>query len=202
MATTTEDTVAYCNCMEQVKRRLRLVAAITGGMLKTGDEGADAEFACLQLRKVLELIAFATLAANRERYSQARADVDKEWSAKRILERLARMNPDFYPVPVIPISKGPGRWHFDIVADGFLTQSDFAILFDKCSEVVHEWNPFRAGPRLVDFGRSISEWARRIERLLEVHHVRLIDQPDILLVRLTDPADGKAHVFSASPRPG
>jgi hypothetical protein len=190
---------APCFGLRQVKRRLRLVRAVTGRTLASGDEGADAEFACLQLRKTLELVAYAALAANRERYGQAHADVDRAWSAKRILERLRRMHPHFYPVPVAPVPQGPNRWHFEEVEDGFLTQDDFEFLFDKCCDVVHEWNPFRPGPRLVEFNRSIAEWADRIERLLAFHHVQLIDQDDVLLVRLSDPSDNKAHVITGSP---
>lgn len=185
--------------MEQVKRRLPLIRSITTGNVRTGDEGADAELACLHLRRCLELIAFATLAANRERYSQIRADVENEWRAKRILDRLKQLNPDFYPVSVTPIRKSPGHWHFDFVKEGFLTQDDFVFLYDKCSEVLHEWNPFRTDPRLVDFGQSISQWVEKIERLLDYHRIRLVDQTDVLLIRLSDPADGKAHVLSASP---
>jgi hypothetical protein len=203
MVTTTEaDKAAYCNCMEQVKRRLALVRAVTTGSICTGDEGADAELACMQVRKALELIAFATLAANRDRYSQIRADVQNEWRAKRILDKLKQLHPDFYPVPVTPVRVAPGQWHFDEVPGGYLTSDEFVDLYDKCSEVVHEWNPFRSGSRRVNFGWNIAEWAGRIERLLEFHHVRLVDQVDVLLVRLTDPSDGKAHVLTGTPQTG
>ncbi len=40
VATTMDaDKIAYCNCMEQVKRRLRLIRAITTGRVSTGDAG-------------------------------------------------------------------------------------------------------------------------------------------------------------------
>ncbi len=200
MATTDGDKIAYCNCMEQIKRRLRLIRVVTSGAVQTGDEGADAEFACLQIRKTLELLAFAALSANRERYLQVRADVGNEWRAKRILDRLRHLAPDFYPKPVVPVSLGPGRWHFDKVADGFLTEEEFVFLYDKCGDAIHERNPFRAGPRLIDLERSVAEWASRIEHLLTFHYVRLVNQDDLLLVRLEDPADGKAHVLTATPQ--
>jgi hypothetical protein len=198
MTTTHADKIAYCNCMEQVKRRLRLTRTLTSGAVRTGDEGADAEFACLQLRKALELLAFAALSANRECYAKVRADVENEWRAKQILDRLRQKHPDFYPVPVVRVSQGPGRWHFDRVTDGFLTEEEFVFLYDKCSEAVHEWNPFRPGPRFIDLERSIEQWAGRIERLLEFHYIRLVGQADLLLVHLEDPSDRKAHVFTAA----
>ena len=112
MATTTEaDKIAYCNSMEQIKRRLGLLRTVTSCGLRTGDEGADAEFACLQLRRALELVAFATLAANRQRYSEIRSDVQNEWRAKQILDRLKELNPAFYPVPVTPVRRGGRHVH-------------------------------------------------------------------------------------------
>lgn len=197
--TTKEDKQAYCSCMEQVKRRLALIRKITAGEIKTGDSDTDAEFACFQLRRALELIAFSTLAANRDRYSQIRSDVENEWRSKRILERLRKINPNFYPVPVIPTRISPNTWHFDLLADGFLAEAEFVLLYDKCSEAVHEWNPFRTDARLIDFGLSLVEWATRIENLLAFHQIRLIDQSDVLLVRLSDPNNGKSYVLTGTP---
>lgn len=186
--------------MEQVKRRLRVVRTIASGTARTGDDNADAEFACLQTRKALELIAFATLSANRERYAQVRADIAKEWRASKILERLRRMNPHFYPKPVIEVPTGaPGHHYFDNVTDGFLTEEEFAFLYDKCSDALHEWNPFRPEPRRIELQRHISDWADRIERLLTLHYVQLVDQDDVLLVQLNASSDGKAHVYLAQP---
>ena len=195
--TTEDDKIAYCSCMEQVKRRLRLVRSIAAGKMCTDDGSADAELACFQLRKALELIAFATLAANRDRYSQIRKDVEKEWSAKKILTKLKQMHPEFYPIPVKPTLLRPGHWHFEPVPEGFLTEEEFVFLYDQCSEVIHEWNPFRSAPRLVDFGRSVTDWAERIDCLLNFHYIQLVDQTDILLVQLVNSADGKASVLTA-----
>jgi len=110
MRTTTEaDKIAYCRCMEQIKRRLGLIRALASGAVRTGDKGADAEFACLQLRKALELLAFAALSVNKGCHEKLRKNFETEWRAKRILERLRQAHPDFYPVPLIPSSQGPGR---------------------------------------------------------------------------------------------
>jgi hypothetical protein len=184
--------------MDQVSRRLRLIGAVASGAVSTGDESANAEFACLQLRKALEQVAYAGLAASRERYAEVRPQIDREWRATKILERLAKIHPGFYPQPVAPVRRGPNRWHCDPVVDGFLTCDEFVFLYDKCSDVVHDWNPFREGPRVVELQRSVADWAARIERLLEYHLIRLVDQRDVLLVQLVGDA-GKARVLTGSP---
>lgn len=199
MSTSHADKLAYCRCMDQLSRRLRLIEAVVAGRVTTGDEAADAEFACLQVRKALEQLAYAALAASRERYSQALPQVEREWSAKRILKRVEKVHAHFYPLPVRPVRLGPNRVHFDVLADGFLTRDEFVFLYDKCSEVIHDWNPFREGPRIIHLGRPIGEWAQRIETLLAFHRIRLVDQSDTLVVELRD-ASRKAHVFTATPQ--
>jgi hypothetical protein len=201
MTTTDADKAAYCGCMEQIKRRLRLIAMFTDGRLSTGDESADAEFACLQLRKTLEQVAYSALAASREHYVAVHPKIEREWRAKQILERLEELHPAFYPVPVSPVRLGPNRWHFDSVADGFLTKADFAFLYDKASSAIHEWNPFREGRRVIELDKPVSEWAKRIDRLLSYHYIRLLGQDDLLLIQFSDDT-GKAHVLTASPQAG
>jgi hypothetical protein len=201
MTTSDADKLAYCSCMDQVTRRLRILEALYSGRVTTGDAAADGEFACLQLRKAVEQVAFAALAASRAAYARKRPQFASDWSAKRILAQVEALHPDFYPLPLIPQQLGPGRWHFDVRADGFLTRDDFMFLYDACSGAIHDWNPFRDGPRVVDLRRPIAEWADRIEELLACHRIRLLDQADILVVELRDPS-GRARVLTASPQNG
>jgi hypothetical protein len=199
MPTTTDaDKVAYCSCMNQVSRRLGIVRAITFGTVRSGDPNADAEFACLQLRKTLELVAFATLCANRERYAQIRADVGREWRATKILERLRKANADFYPQPVKDLWLPGRQWRLVPTPADSLTEDDFVFLYDRCSDAIHEWNPFDPRPRNIDLKRPVADWAGRIERLLKLHLIRLIDQDDVLVVELVS-ADGKARVVTGTP---
>lgn len=201
MTTTDADKLAYCSCMDQVNRRLRILEGLYHGHVTTGDASADSEFACLQLRKTLEQVAFAALAASRAAYAQKRPQFAGDWRAKAILEHVEAVHPDFYPLPLVPQQVGPGRWHFEVRTEGFLTRDDFIFLYDACSGAIHDWNPFKPGPRVVELRRPIAEWADRIEKLLAFHRIRLLDQDDILVIELRDSA-GKAHVLTASPQNG
>ena len=200
-STTLADMRAYCRCMEQIKRRLALLSALTEGRASFGDPSADGEFACLQLRKILEQVAFASLAASRSHYSKLRPRIEKEWSAKRIIETLEKVHPDFYPRPALSRRTGPKNVHFEPLKDGFLTKEELVFLYDKCSEAIHDWNPFREGPRVVQLKRPIDEWAVRIVRLLSYHYIRLLGEEDLLLVELSDDS-GVARVLTASPTAG
>lgn len=203
MSTPRQDLVTYCNCLEEVKRRVAVGRSITRGHFSTGQEDLDAEIVCLQLRKSLELVAFASLSANRALYMKVRSDVEKAWSANRILKTLQRVHPDFYPRPIrLGREDEAGVKHFEDVKDSFLTRDDYVVIYDKCSQVIHAWNPHRTGPKHVDFDISLDAWLGRLEKLLELHYFKLPEDAVVHLAYLSYPPDGKAHVLTGEPRAG
>jgi hypothetical protein len=194
-----EAAIAYCNCMEDVKARLKLIRSITEGHSPLGDEGLDGEVVCLLLRKLLEQIAFSSLVAHRAAYETAHNDLGTVWRAKRLLERLEMLHSDFYPSPVRPgISQHAGiHHHFDPLQEGFLTKDEFVFLYDTASDGIHTWNPFKDAERVLNFKRSVSEWVARIEALLEYHLVHFIGTDDLWLIQMDSPEDRKVHAFIA-----
>ena len=60
------------------------------------------ESAALQIRKVLELIAFASLVANEPIYLKTvNKNIRKEWHAVDIIKLMEKINHNFYPVPLV-----------------------------------------------------------------------------------------------------
>jgi hypothetical protein len=57
--------VTYCTCMEEVNLRIGLVRSVVARSNTTGREDFDAELVFVRLRKTLEMIAFASLSANK-----------------------------------------------------------------------------------------------------------------------------------------
>jgi hypothetical protein len=188
--------------MEEVKLRLGLVLSVTDGRFSVGREDFNGELVCVQLRKTLELIAFASLTANKAKYAQTYADFATDWNAKRLLTKIEKIHPEFYPKPVEFAQQGAsGVKHFTEVTDGFLIRDEFVTLYNKCSEVLHARNPFRTDPKIVDFGYSIRDWVGRIQRLLALHWMQLVDSEDIWFICMQDPEDGKVHALTAQPKP-
>lgn len=192
--------VTYCKCMEDVKARLNLIRAITEGQLPLGAEGLDGEVVCLLLRKVLEQIAFSSLVAHRETYEDVHNDVGSIWRAKRLLERLGKLHPEFYPAPVRRgVSQHFGVQHqFEPVTDGFLTKDEFVFLYDTASDGIHTWNPFKDAERVINFQRPIAEWVVRIEALLDHHLVHFVGTQDLWLIQMDNPEDHKVHAFTTN----
>ena len=180
--------VTYCNCMEEVKLRVGLVRSMVSQSITTGREDFDAELVFVQLRKTLELIAFASLSANKAKYSAAYDNFATHWNAKRMLAYIEKVNPNFYPIPVRDTGvNAEGIRYFDLLAEGFLTKDEFVTLYDKCGQILHARNPFTTQDPVIQLGYSVSDWGLRIQNLLSLHRVHLVDSPDTWLVSMKDP---------------
>jgi hypothetical protein len=194
---------AYAEYMHALRGCIRRVDKIISGHSPMKNEEWDTEVVCLMLRKSFEHVAFASLVAHREVYSAVFADFETHWSAKRLLQKLEKVHPDFYPSPVsIPVQQLGSVKHLPEVEDDFLTKDEFVLLYDVCSQVIHTRNPYKAGPWVIDTGRSLREWASHLKRLLHVHYIRLSAVPGVWLVQMVHPHDGKVHVFSCEPVKG
>jgi hypothetical protein len=65
MAHVNEQTQLYINCMQEIRDRINVVESVGQQRLTTGLEECDKDLVFLQFRKVLELVAFASLTANK-----------------------------------------------------------------------------------------------------------------------------------------
>lgn len=193
----------YAACMEELKLRCSLILSITSGEITVaGREDFSGELACLNLRKVLELLAFASLTANKEKYAKAHGDFARQWNARRLLANLERLHPGFYPTPIVLADQdSSGVKNFADVTEPYLTQEDFVFLYNKTSQVLHSPNPYRHDRGVIDFGHSIAEWVHRVQTLLSTHYMRLVNNTSLWVVVMKNPIDGKVHVMRADPRP-
>jgi hypothetical protein len=141
------------------------------------------------------LIIFSNLVAHRERFEAKKAEFAQYRKAKKVLDRLAKMNPDFFPIPFDFGEQASDRFLCEpYLGDGALTCAEVAPLFDAVSQVVHVLNPLNQQAE-IDLVRPVAEWAARIDRLMDRHFVRLSNR-HLLLVQMNGP-DGKVHVASA-----
>jgi hypothetical protein len=165
-----------------------------------GAELHDYEAIALNLRKILEIIAFSSLVANKDKYAEAHDKFDREWRAQKILEKMEKIHPNFYPKPANIKMLDNGIRHLEPVQDnGALTKEEFSELYDKCSKTIHTWNPFTQAPRVVNFRLSLDEWMKKIANLLSSHYVQLVDDAGYWLCFMKDASDGKPHVYTLQP---
>jgi hypothetical protein len=180
----------YADCMVQLRERLDCIDwLVTTATFIKGEHFFVTELVFVQLRKALELLALSSMAAHKEQYSAAYTKFREHWRAKKILEALAKVNPDFYPKAVRLVSQTPigaanSKSRFHIVTNGTLTKEEFSRLYDASAEVLHTRNPFSEKPLPIDIGYSVPDWVRRIRALIRIHTVLmsgvalLVDVPD------------------------
>lgn len=148
MRLTERGAALYKGCMREVKFRLHHAER----MLKRLPERDSvenrvlvSEVVALQFRKVIELIALASIAANQTEYARVREEFHRDWNARLIFRDLERINARFYPTPIAGLS-GPkyegGPSVIEEHDSGFLTREDAISLYERCAGVLHAENPF------------------------------------------------------------
>jgi hypothetical protein len=182
--------------MDLLKLRIDLVKEIVTGKRTTGFLVPDQELCCLQLRKSLELLAFAGICANLDKYSQMRPKFHEDWNGKKIILTIEKINPDFYPIPIRTYSDDNGQLRFDEIKDGYLRKEGFAALYDWCGEQLHSFNPFGDNSQWKDVKKRLVLESSRIVKLLNQHRCVLPESDDEIWVNMSDSANsGKATAY-------
>ncbi len=182
--------------MEEIKRRTEVIRAFLTGRANAVYKQANAESICLQLRKILELIALSSLVANKDEYSKNRKKFTTDWHAKRILADIERVNPQFYPEPtrqIIDTDTGKVK-KVEKVIDGFLTRKEFEDIYDSCGAILHADNPFGETKDIDNFLKAVPKYIDRIIQLLNHHQIQLTEDGLQFWVLMNSKTDGRVQV--------
>lgn len=182
--------------MDEIKKRTEVIRAFLNGECNTLYKQTTAESICLQVRKILELIALASLVANKEAYSMNRANFKKDWHAKRILKSIEGVNQNFYPSPTKQVLDKAGERVVSVkkIKSGFLTRSDFEKIYDRCGGLLHAQNPFAQSKNIDNFIKVVPKWMDKIMTLLNHHQIQLVQEDLQLWVLMKSKTDGKVQV--------
>ncbi|MCB1232714.1 MAG: hypothetical protein KDN19_20890 [Verrucomicrobiae bacterium] len=176
---TKQDRVKYANCMTFIRYRLEVIERLIEKKVTTGYEIPDLESACLQFRKIFELIAMASLCANRERCEEVKGRFDKLWNAAEIIKFVERLNPHFYPIPINrQLNSDPATGGtISILESGFLTRDELVEAHGRCGDLLHADNPYREMELAADEWRDrFIDWFQKTMSLLKLHTIQLIDE--------------------------
>ena len=143
----------YQKQMIEVKRRLLAIDRILGakkGKPRTLTSDYDNEFMWLQLRKVVELIAFSAIAADKDRYvalrhqQDPRSNFQNDWRAEKILTHLSNINPKFLPQAIGQMkTQSDGSKHFEGLSSSQKATLDRLVLIHQTAgDYLHASNPF------------------------------------------------------------
>jgi hypothetical protein len=180
----------YAEVMKEIKLRMEVIDSFLSGERETRYFATTIETVGLQFRKIFELIAFASLAVNRVEYSKAYADFEKHWEAAKLIKNLRRINPDFYPQPVIevpaPAGKPEGAHALQKRQQDYLTQQDLIEAHGKCGSLMHGSNPFGNEIDYLFFRSSFPTWRNKIINLLNGHEVRLLGDTGMWVIHMKE----------------
>ncbi|MXX22389.1 MAG: hypothetical protein F4Y02_17665 [Chloroflexi bacterium] len=191
------DRAKYAACMEEIKKRIRVVDAFQNGSRNALYLKTTVESIYLQFRMILELIAMASLSASPEymaRYERFR----RHYNGKRIFKDLEKVNPDFYPRPTRQVVDADSGKVVEVVdvQSGFLTKDQYVELYDICGDLLHAENPYAQGQQDMKLRlQQAAEWKNRIVTLLNHHQVQLANSGKQIWVLMHAKSDGKVHVF-------
>lgn len=195
------DIVKYCDLMEEIKLRVNVVNFFLSGQGHALYEPPTLDSACLQLRKILELVAFGSLVANKDAYTSVYAKVSKAWNAGDLLRELEKVNPDFYPVPVVEVpSNIPGVKLAHQKRQGdYLTKSDFQDVYGRCGVMAHAANPYAKGIDYTYYRQMLPRWQGQIVNLLNNHEIHLLNIPGMYVIHMKEDGDDKVHYYKFEP---
>ncbi|MDR7152012.1 hypothetical protein J2W49_003988 [Hydrogenophaga palleronii] len=176
----------YKECMKEAKRRIEVVDQLISRKITTGILITDVELMCVQIRKILELIALSSLAANQVEYQKISNSLAKLWNAKEIVKNLEPINPKYYPEPIVlqGWNDDPNHTRTQPVKSGYLTRDELLDIYSRCGGLLHAQNPFGRSKDFVQACKVIPVWLKKIKSLLDKHIVNLVDSETMIMVIL------------------
>jgi len=192
------DLMKYCDLMQEIKLRVAVVDYFIFGKGHALYQPPTLESAWLQLRKILELIAFGSLVANAEAYTSVYSKVAKRWQAADLLEELGHLNPEFYPIPVIEVQTNvPGALHQlkKRPGDDYLTRTEFPEVYGRCGVMAHAANPYGKGIDYAYYQGMLPAWRTKVMNLLNNHEIHLLNKPGMYVIHMKEEGDDKVHWY-------
>lgn len=191
----------YANVMNEIKRRTKVVHSFMAGERNAMYSAVNIELICLQIRKILELVALGSLVANQRIFLKKVNNLQKMWNAKYILSDIEKINPDFYPKPIDEQPSKLDGVKNDLinVEEGYLTKDDFIFVYDKCGKILHAENPLGNGTDYKYYEKHVPIWMQKIKRLLNTHKVTLLNDKNMYLVHMQENGKEGATVYVFEP---
>lgn len=195
-----EDARRYANGVSEIRQRLGIARETVARVRERQTEDVvSIETIFLQMRKVCELIAFGSLIANRALYAEHHASFAEDWRLKRIVDKLRKVNPEFFPVPVAaPVMTAEDRFELGASVALSITEDELVTLYDTCGRILHTRNPFSTDAVTHQIGYTVDEWLARLEGLMRWHYITQVSGARWLVEM---PDQGLVHVYPGLPSP-
>jgi hypothetical protein len=147
---------------------------------------------------ILELIALASLAANKPLFEENRKKFHKHWNPSDILRDIEALNSGYYPKPIREVSSQRKGVVNDLVPmeGGFLTKSELVSIHGRTGNILHARNPFGKELSYEEYETQIPVVMEKIRLLLNCHQIQLLGEQDFFyLVHMKEAGDERVHYY-------
>jgi len=192
------DIEVYVSVMEEIKRRTAVIRSFLNGTSSALYRATQVESIYLQIRMILELIALASIAANKTIFEENQKKFHKHWNPSDILKDIEKINQNYYPQPIreIPSSKKGVVNDFVDIKDGFLTKEDLVSIHGKTGNILHAKNPYGKELNYGDYEKQIPAIMKKIQLLLNNHRIKLLGNHDFFyLIHMKENRDDRVHYY-------
>jgi hypothetical protein len=159
-------TEKYSNIVTEIRDRIK-----SADVFSVQNSAIFIETTSLQIRKILELIAYLSVLVNRDKLNhKARG----EWHAKKIIENLSNKTTVFYPLPSHIIYSQDNASQPVLIPQSYeksLSQSDFKEVYKRCGEVLHAQHPLKEILDIEIIFNENQDTLRRLKYLLQNHTI-------------------------------
>ena len=191
------DIKSYIDVMEEIKHRTEVISALHARAINVMYWPTHVESMVLQVRMIAELVALASLAANKSIFEQNRKKFEDYWHPKTILKDVESLNPNFYPRPIVEVpSKNPLIKNKLVdMKNGFMKRDELIQVHRECGKCLHAQNPFGEDVNYDYYEKMIPKWMERIRKLLNCHEIKLLNGNRFWLVHMQEERDKKVHMY-------
>jgi hypothetical protein len=195
------DISKYCDQMQEIKLRISAIDFLIDGSGGALSQRVTIESVYPQFRKILELIAMASLVANKASIEKIHHGIENFWNADLILKDLGKINPYFYPKPVQvkPHAEPHIKGEFVDREMDYLTRDEFVRLYKICGKVMHADNPLGQKANYAALQSQISKWRQKLVNLLNNHTIRLVGDVNLYVINMQEDRDEKVHGYTFAP---
>lgn len=214
----------YVRQMVEVKRRFRAAEHILAADTPiSGDIDIDNECVFAQIRRIIELITFSALIADRGHYQAHRlreaqdnprdkGDYTLDWNANEILKRLKKVNPNFLPQSAGDPQILPDKTkHIPYGSVGRKSHGDLIRIYQTASRYLHAPNPFATDQQQLEAlklakARSVlNSDLKLLKGIIWKHnkfglmprHPKVVGKKFVWIVDLLDAASDKVEIHTA-----
>ena len=185
----------YCLLMQEIKERMIYMHPIMQRRYCSDIyfSKIDLEICCLQIRKMLELMALGSLVMHKIYFNKAASIFAKAWNAKYIIRDIKRMNPCYFPRAISPEVDGPDNAIQDIF-ENVLHEDLFIKIYDKCGKVLHTPNPLGSKTDYQYYYDNLVKWADLIFNTLRNHLITFIEYESAFIIQFNEPTESITYI--------